>query len=226
MKPLSAFLALFLLVASGRAAAPAETSAGDAAHVAARAPITHDLGRNLVYHRIHELPADLPAVDAPRRQPRIVDLRYVGADDAGAAALQSWVKANATPRTPVFLLANPSTDRDLVAPFTGRRATASVLVVGPRGRGFAPDIEVNISADDERRAYDALEAGADLATLLTDNPDKVRNDEASLSRDRSTDSAPAESAAGATNPASAIPVDATLQRAVHLHRSLVALRRI
>jgi len=60
--------------------------------------------------------------------------------------------------------------------------------------------------------------------LLTDNPDKVRNDEASLSKDRV-----AEASAEATDRANkkpAPPIDVALQRAVHLHRALVALRKI
>lgn len=224
MKSFSRLLpCLFSLGVAHASEPPATTAEATAIH--ARAALTRDLGRNLVYHRVHRLPDDLPSVEAARKQPRVLDLRYVRADDAAAGALHAWIKAQATPRTPVFVLANSVTERDLIGPFTGRSATGSVLVIGAAARGFHPDIAVEISADDERRAYDAFESGAELATLLTENPHKVRNDEASLSRDRSTEPPPASAAddAGKNN---AVPIDAALQRAVHLHRTLVALRKI
>jgi hypothetical protein len=99
-------------------------------------------------------------------------------------------------------------------------------VVGVEGGQFRPDVAVKISPEDDRRAYDALEKGTPITVLLADNPNKVRNDEASLSKDRvaeaSADAAD-EALAGKRAPA---PIDATLQRAVHLHRSLVALKRL
>jgi len=59
-------------------------------------------------------------------------------------------------------------------------------------------------------------------SLLTENPGKVRLDEASLNHP------PAEEedapAAEAVKPAP--PIDAALQRSFHLHRSLRALRRL
>jgi len=65
-----------------------------------------------------------------------------------------------------------------------------------------------------------------LAKLLADNPGKVRNDEASLTRDRPAE-APAENGDAAAPAGKAVPpVDATLQRALHLHRSLQALRKL
>lgn len=223
-------LAFFLLstalaAARADAAAPAADSINASPTANARAALTRDLGRNLVYHRIRELPQDLPAVDPTRKQPRVLDLRYVRADGDGVNALHAWLKSQATPRTPVFVLANSGTDRDLIAPLIGRTGTASLLVIGAATRAFHPDIAVEISGDDERRAYDAFETGVELTTLLTENPHKIRNDEASLSRDRSTESpAAANPETGKATPPP--PIDAALQRAVHLHRTLVALRKI
>jgi hypothetical protein len=97
-------------------------------------------------------------------------------------------------------------------------------VVGIERAPFRPDVPVKASVEEEQRAYDALEKGAPLSALLTDHPNKVRNDEASLSKDRL-----AEASADAADPANKEappPIDATLQRAVHLHRALVALRKI
>lgn len=187
------------------------------------APFKRDLGRNLVLHRVQELPADLPALDQARRQPAVLDMRYVRGDQAAAAAVQAWLRSHASARTPVFVLANAETGSALVA----HDDLAHVLVIGAAGRDFTPDIAVQSTPEDERRAYDALAAGADFSTLITENPTKIRNDEASLSRDRSTEPDTDPSASGAAKEAAASPpVDAALQRAVHLHRALLALKKI
>lgn len=195
--------------------------------ISSAAPLERDLGQGLRLIRLHELPADLPtAAPEKRAAPVVVDIRYVHADDEAAAAFHAWVKARATSRGPVFLLANADTSRDLLKPFTDRQPESRVVVIGVPARRFQPHVTVQMSADDERRAYDALEKGATLASVLVDNPSKVRNDEASLSRDRLAE-ASADTAADELAPKSdAPPVDATLQRAVHLHRTLVALRRL
>jgi hypothetical protein len=97
-----------------------------------------------------------------------------------------------------------------------------------------PDIAVKITAAEERRAYDALESGAKLESLLTDNPDKPRNDEARLAKEHLPDSAPDDAVdddpslpAEKKAPAkTAPPIDGVLQRAVHVHRGLLALKKI
>ena len=43
---------------------------------------------------------------------------------------------------------------------------------------------MKISAETERQAYDALEHGAAIESLLTETNDKPRNDEAKLAKDR------------------------------------------
>jgi hypothetical protein len=197
-----------------------------AAGVAA-APLTRDLGGSLALVRVHSLPADLPAKDAGRKQPTVLDLRYVRADAEAAEAVAGWIKSHAGPHTPVFVLVNPQTDPALLAVLAPRAALGNTLVIGVATRGFTPDIAVQTSAEDERRAYDALENGATPAALLTENPNKARNDEASLSKDHSTDpDADEPPAAGAKDQPAAPPIDSALQRAVHLDRALVALRKL
>ena len=63
------------------------------------------------------------------------------------------------------------------------------------------------------------------ARCSTDNPNKVRNDEASLSKDRLRAKRPRMPANDAGEEAPP-PIDVALQRAVHLHRALVALKKI
>ena len=197
------------------------------ATVAHAAPLERELGNGLAYVRVHELPGDLPAPPAAGRvTPCVVDLRYVPADADAATAFLAWLKFRASPRSPVFILANAQTGGALLKRLAAHERGAGIVVVGIPAEAFQPDVAVKASADVERRAYDALEQGAPLVKLLTDNPDKVRNDEASLSKDRL-----AEAAADAADDAvhgkhESPPIDATLQRAVHLHRTLVALKRI
>jgi len=195
------------------------------AHVHA-APVERDLGNGLVYVRVHSLPADLPAKPAGRAPPCIVDVRYVDADAAVTAAFMAWLKVRASPRSPVFVLANADTSAALLKPLAEHERAAGIAVVGIEGRQFRPDVPVKASAEDERRAYDALEKGAAIGTLLAENPSKVRNDEASLSKDRLAEASADAADDKLTGKRPPPPIDAVMQRAVHLHRSLVALKRI
>lgn len=190
----------------------------------AAAPLEREIGSGLIYTRVHALPADLPTKPEGRVPPCVVDLRYVETDADGAAAFAAWLKFRATPRTPVLVIANADTSRALVRVLTHHERGTGIAVVGiPRG-AFQPDVPVHATAEEERRAYDALEQGAAIGTLLADNPNKVRNDEASLSKDRLAEASADAAEAATKQPAP--PVDAALQRAVHLHRSLVALKRL
>ena len=169
----------------------------------------------------------------------MLDLRYVRSDAAGAQALAAWLKFHATAHAPVFILANADTSRALLPPSAGREPAGSVVVIGAATPGFTPDIAIKISADAERSAYDALEQGRAIESLLVENADKPRNDEARLAKEHLPDTAPPVDDATADNPptppasdkpAKARPsphsVDAALQRAVQLHRALVALKKI
>jgi hypothetical protein len=194
--------------------------------VSPAAPVEHDAGAGLVYYRIHELPGDLPPKPEGRVPACIVDLRYVKADNEAATALVAWLRFRATPRTPVFVLANRDTAAALLKPLATHAKAPGILSVGIPGGDFHPDVAVQASGDTERRAYDALEKGTPLAAVVADNPDKVRNDEASLSRDRLAEAAVEEAGDILVGKRAVPPIDATLQRAIHLHRSLVALKKI
>lgn len=218
----SVILALFVAARFAFAAEPAPPAAAAAAH---------DLGEGLRYHRVHQLPADLPTNESTRRQPCVLDLRYVTGDATAAAALQAWLKFHATARAPVLVLCNSATSAALVAPLTGTPHGASLVVIGETAPGFTPDIVIRAPAAAERAAYDALERGAPIGSLLRENAEKPRNDEASLTRDHPGDSGEPDRPAGA-DPATATPkappppIDTALQRAVQLHRALLALRKL
>lgn len=190
------------------------------------APPERDLGEGLVLVRVRQLPADLPAKPAGKPPACVVDVRYVQADAETAAAFQAWLRFRATPRSPILVLANRETSPALRDPLARHGRGDGIVVIGAPGPGFTPDVAVPVAADVERRAYDALEEGVPLAKLLADNPEKVRNDEANLSRDRLPDLPPVPAEIKPAGQTAPVLVDATLQRAVHLHRALAALRRI
>lgn len=189
--------------------------------LAAAAPLTRDLGDGLRFHRARSLPADLPAGEAGSAGALVLDLRYAGGDAAGATALSAWLNFRASRRSPVYVLANADTGEGLRAVLERAAPGSGVLVIGASSAGFRPGFPVTVTAEADRRAYLALEEGVETAVLLTDQPGKVRNDEASLARDRV---APADDA-GAVRPPP-LPVDLVLQRAVHLHRGLRALKKL
>ena len=203
------------------------------------APLTADLGQGLVYHRAHALPAELPNADSPRGQPCVLDLRFATGDADAAAALESWLKSHALPRTPVFVLANAATSSPVRAVLAHRTANSpSLVVIGPQAAAFAPDLTLAVDADADRAAYDAADQGTPLAKLITEIVEKSRNDEASIARERLAppndsdtprppppDSPPAPATTPAPPPPPAL-LDRVLQRAVQLHRALLALKKI
>ena len=217
---------------------------------AAPAPLVRQLGQGLAYLRVHVLPADLLSISAQpvplmldlrhassaKPVPVVLDLRYATAADGAAPALGAWLKAHCSAKTPVFVLVNAETAPALLAYFAAVEAPAGLVTLGPISPRFEPDIALKLSPAAERVAYDALEHGTPLDSLLTDNSVKTRHDEASIAQERTgaagepttgnDDGADAEETA-AVSPATPPPViDYALLRAVHLHRALLALRKL
>lgn len=187
------------------------------------AVLERDLGQGLKFFRIHELPADLPSTEKSGKPlPCVVDVRYARGDAESAKAFEAWLRFRAQPRVPIFVLANSGTAIELLRVLAQRELGGGVVLLGVPSRNLKPDVTLKLDFGNERLAYDAMEKGASLPSLLTDNPGKARNDEASLSRDRL-----AEASAEAVSKDGPPPVvDVALQRAVHLHRSLLALKKI
>lgn len=193
---------------------------GAAAAAAAAAPLTRDLGDGLLYVRVRELPADLPAAAPVPGGGCVLDLRFLPAGRDAAAALVAWAEFRAGVRSPLLLLANRDTGAELRAALRRLPRGGGCIVIGIPGPGFEPQLAVKGDPSAERTAYDALEGAASAMDLLVENPGKVRLDEASLNRPPPEEETPP---AAAPPPR---PVDAALQRAFHLHRSLRALRRL
>ncbi len=185
-------------------------------------PPGRDLGQGLVYVRVRELPADLPAKPEGKVPASVIDVRYVRAGPEAATAFSAWLKFRATTRSPVFVLANRETSGELRQALRAPHHGSGIVVIGIAHADFEPDVGVRATAEEEKAAYDALGDGIPVASLLKDNPAKERIDEASLARERPASTMGEERPGRKTVPPI---IDATLQRAVHLHRSLAALRR-
>lgn len=191
-----------------------------------------DLGQGLSYLRIHSVTdAEVALRKAvPGAGALVLDLRYATAGDASSAALQTAL-AGRSPNNPLFILVSPATP-----PALGSVISASpALTLGAAGSLPAPKVVVQTDAATDRRAYDALEAGTPLAKLISGKIAKERFDEATLVQEfknGNPDAAPAPTPdptaakpAGAPEKEPPAPlVDRVLQRAVHLHRALLALK--
>lgn len=187
----------------------------------AETPLVRDLGAGLAYVRVGGLPRDLPAATPGRPPVLVLDLRFLAAGDDGAAALRGWLDARVAQGGTVLVLGNGATAAPVRRALAERRRGAGVIVIGLPAADFTPDLAVSSTLERERAAFAALAAGTPPATLLSDQPDKVRHDEARLAR--GVTAPPAETAVPRPETP---PLDAALQRAVHLHRTLLALRKI
>ena len=201
------------------------------------APLERDLGQGLAYCRVHRLPADLPAASG-KPGPLVLDLRFALSDNDGAAALGAWLRFRSSTAAPVLVLLNAATAPAVLDYFAAIDPPAGLVTLGAASPRLAPDISVKVSADAEHTAYDALEHGTPLDTLLTDASTKPRHDEAAIALEHtnppdgsssagSDEPDAADRAAAAPTPAVPPPViDTVLQRAVFVHRSLRALRKL
>lgn len=121
----------------------------------------------------------------------------------------------------------------LVSPGATPPAFAGALTVGRAAPDHKTDITVTTTAEAEDKALAALAAGEAPENLIVENATKPRYDESLLLREHRTaepidldENPPA--AADAKPSADAPPpvFDAVLQRAVHVYRGLVALKKI
>lgn len=204
-----------------------------------------DLGQKLTYVRLHRLPDDAPILAAAWSQPAlIVDLRY----PAGNAAPFLPVDLPTRPGSaPLFVLVGPATPIDALAALRDR--APALITLGPATPGRPPDIALAVTPEADRHGYDALDSGTSIESLLSEKIAKTRFDEAALAHEHirgaereegtgsngeaPTDAPPAgvmPPAPPAASPAPAAipaePKDAVLQRAVQLHRALLALGKL
>jgi hypothetical protein len=194
-----------------------------AAPAAWPATLVRDLGQGLTYYRVHQLPQDQPAPASGRPGACVLDLRYAKSDEPDATVLKDWVMFNVSARKPIFILENAQTDPALLAVLPAR-GPVGLIILAPGSAKIGPDITVSVAPEADRQAYDALERGADVSSLLADYPDKPRVDEAYLEKEHIPDSESPDLPTDKPLPPRPL-VDAMLQRAVQLHRGLVALKK-
>jgi len=223
-RPLSAFRAFaFAALLAAFVALTAFTTTARAA------TLEHDLQQGLHYLRTADLAADSATVEKTlsTRPALVLDLRHAAADDDTATALSRLLaRPPATARFARIILVSkataPSLLKQLATPHPG------VVILSAQTEGLTPDISVGTTPEDDTLAYDALASGVALDKLLSGStPQKARYDEATLVRDH------ANGTNGRTPPAdepelepAPQPVDRVLLRAVQLHRTLLALKKL
>jgi hypothetical protein len=209
-----------------------------------------DLGQGLAYLRIHSV-ADSEAAlrkAIPGTGALVLDLRYATANDTSAAMLKTALAGRSTGAL-LLVLVSPATPVALAPVLSAPPA----LTLGAPGSVPPPKVVVQTEVAADRRAYDALDAGTEISKLVTGKIEKDRFDEATLVKEfkngHDTDSPggrPEQTPAGpqpGTGPATppitgplgaedtpketpaVAPTDRVLQRAIHLHRAMLALRR-
>lgn len=181
-----------------------------------------DLGSGLSYLRVQSLADAVKAVATPNAL--VLDLRHATADDAAAALLQTAL-AGRSPNVLLFILVSPETPTVLLPVISSSPA----ITLGAAGSRPVPAIVVHTDAAADRQAYDALDAGIPLATLISGKIEKDRFDEATLVEEFKNGGSGLESFPAPTaEDRSKKPVplsDRVLQRAVHLYHALLALRQ-
>lgn len=208
MNRLSAFLfAVLCLLSSAQAAAPTELIPG------------------LRYLRIHSLEKSAADLSDALTQASalVIDLRYV-ADESGAAqAINVLSLPPAKPK--IYILVSPETPKAIAEVLA--QASTPLVTLGIEGSRPKPEVLVAQSAANDRSAYVALDDGTTLAALISGKIDKERFDEAELVKEFKNgnhDAHPPEGNADGARPPNRL-TDRVLQRAVHLHQALQALKR-
>lgn len=194
---------------------------------ASRSAEPTDLAPGLRYLRIHSLEksaADLAnALNLNRAAALVLDLRYVADEKDAAQAINAL---NSRPaKTVLYILVSPDTPQDVAAII--QRTSTPLVTLGIRDSRPKPEVEVMQSAADDRAAYQALEGGTSLATLISGKIDKDHFDEAELVKEFKNGNSEARPPIGSAtaSPAPTTLTDRVLQRALHLHLALQALKR-
>lgn len=209
---------------------PAAARAADATTAA----FTANLGNGLGYIRLPDA-----SVIARFEGTQVVDLRFADALEESAEGLARHLQTAAQGGATLFVLVNSATDPLLRSELSSVQGTArQLLFIGPATPELAPEIVTAPDAGEERRACDAIAAGTPPAELIKEALEKPRFGEAELVRNRTNgngnggtptnggDTAAAPASAPDSQATPGHPKDISLQRAVFLHRTLIALGRL
>ena len=222
-------------IAADAGAAPAAASSDQANRTDRSDPSekkldSHDLGQGLRYARFADLADEQSAAAALAAPALVLDLRLATADPVAEARLRELLPQRGIAR-PLFLLLGADTPAALRAAVP---AAPGVLTLGSAQAGFPVAVAVSTDLAHDRATVAELAAGRPLRELIEEKLDKPRFDEARLARahanGRRNDDDSAPPAADAKDKAAAAPEpplkDLVLQRAVFLHRALLALGRL
>jgi hypothetical protein len=209
-------------------ALPSAATAADATTAAVMA----DVGSGLHYIRLPDA-----SVIANFERTQVVDLRFTDALEESAEGLARHLQTAARDGATLFVLVNSATDPLLRRELASVQGTARpLLFIGPSTPELAPEIVTTPDLEEERRACDAIAAGTPPTDLIKEQLEKPRFDEVELVRTRGNRVAngapqtngndPASSTAQEAEAPPAPPKDLSLQRAVFMHRALIALGRL
>jgi hypothetical protein len=195
----------------------------------ARATELTDLGQGLGYLRVHSLDAAIKPLAGSGAL--VLDLRHSSTSPETSIAFQAALAKRDDLTNPLYILVGPNTP----VPFVNALPKA-VITLGIGGSQSAPRVIVDQSPEADQLAYDALESGTSLLDLISGRIEKDRYDEASLVQEfkggnleaHPPEKKPANASEAVPPVAESKPnrlTDRVLQRAVHLHRALQALKR-
>lgn len=180
-----------------------------------------DLGQGLGYLRVHALDEALKPLAGAN--PLVLDLRRATATPDAITSFAAALSGHVT-GSPLFVLVGPDTPAGLTGVLKGKFVT-----LGIKGSRPEPQVVVEQTAAADSAACAALESGTALTQLISGKIEKERFDEATLVHEFKSgnhDAKPPEATPTPGKEAPATPlVDRVLQRAVHLHHALLALKR-
>ena len=193
-------------------------------------PEVVELGDGLGYVRVRALSTVAETLHAtlPQGRALVLDLRFAQASVEDPAALGSLLATRRGPG-PLYILVSPQTPESFRVPLS--RLPAGALTLGILDSKPSPRLVIDQPPEADRRAYEALDAGQPLESLLSGKIEKERFDEATLVKEFENGNPYAEPPPS-PDPAAAKPAeskepaatDRVLQRAIHLHRALAALK--
>jgi hypothetical protein len=179
-----------------------------------------DLGLGLGYLRVHNLDEAIKPLTGSNAI--VVDLRRAIATPESVAPFTVALTSRPADSR-LFVLVGPDTPEDVA-----NVLKSPLVTLGIKGSRPEPQVVVQQTAEDDRKAYDALEAGTTLADLVSGKVVKDRYDEASLVQEfkgGNHNAKPPEAVQTKGGETSPRLTDRVLQRAIHLHRALQALKR-
>lgn len=181
-----------------------------------RASEPTDLGQGLGYLRAHSLDEAIKPLAGGNAL--VLDLRRTTATPETVSSFAATLAARPA-GSRLFVLVGPDTPVAIAGSLKGH-----LITLGVNGSQPTPQVIVEQSPEADRRAYDAFAGGTTLAELISGKIEKERFDEASLVHEFKNGHSTPQPAAPDKSP-TAESTDRVLQRAVHLHRALQALRR-